>query len=99
MLSSATSSQPACTSVDLARMVIRSSHDIAASAGQVAAERPEAPPLPSAQTSLIGRARELAEIEALLTTARLLTLTGAGGSGKTRLALEVSVRAAARYDE
>ncbi len=50
------------------------------------APRPLRPPLPL--TSLVGRERELAEIRALLDEARLLTLTGAGGSGKTRLALE-----------
>ena len=51
--------------------------------------------LPQQLTSFVGRARELAEIEALVERARLVTLTGAGGSGKTRLALEV----AARLDE
>ncbi len=37
----------------------------------------------------MGREREMAEVEGELATTRLLTLTGAGGSGKTRLALEV----------
>lgn len=48
--------------------------------------------LPSQLTSLIGRNEELAEIERLLrqTHLRLLTLTGSGGTGKTRLALEVA---------
>ena len=54
--------------------------------------------LPIPLTSLIGRARELAEIEQLLASTRLLTLTGAGGSGKTRLALAVAERVATRYD-
>ena len=40
-------------------------------------------------TCFIGRERETAEIRSLLTTTRLLTLTGPGGCGKTRLALEV----------
>jgi predicted ATPase/predicted negative regulator of RcsB-dependent stress response len=44
---------------------------------------------PVAFTSFIGRESERAEIKQLLSTARLVTLTGAGGSGKTRLALEV----------
>jgi predicted ATPase/DNA-binding CsgD family transcriptional regulator len=48
--------------------------------------------LPQQLTSFVGRARELAEIEALVERARLVTLTGAGGSGKTRLALEVAAR-------
>jgi predicted ATPase len=46
--------------------------------------------LPASITSFIGRERELTEIGDLLTTNRLITLTGAGGCGKTRLALEVA---------
>jgi predicted ATPase/DNA-binding SARP family transcriptional activator len=45
--------------------------------------------LPLQLTSFIGRERELAEAAALLRNSRLLTLTGAGGCGKTRLALEL----------
>ncbi|MDQ3965903.1 MAG: AAA family ATPase, partial [Actinomycetota bacterium] len=43
-----------------------------------------------ALTSFVGRKREVVEVERLLGAARLLTLTGIGGSGKTRLALEVA---------
>jgi predicted ATPase/DNA-binding CsgD family transcriptional regulator len=43
--------------------------------------------LPAQVTSFIGRAHEIQEIKDLLRTVRLLTLTGPGGSGKTRLAL------------
>jgi predicted ATPase/DNA-binding SARP family transcriptional activator len=43
-------------------------------------------------TTFIGRAAELAELERLLGDVRLLTLTGAGGSGKTRLAQELVAR-------
>jgi len=46
--------------------------------------------LPIQLTSFIGREREIAEIKRLMNTSRLLTLTGIGGSGKTRLALQVS---------
>ncbi len=46
--------------------------------------------LPRQLTSFIGRERELAEAAGLLRNARLLTLTGAGGCGKTRLALELA---------
>ncbi len=46
--------------------------------------------LPVQATPLIGRARELEEARALLETSRLLTLTGPGGSGKTRLALQLA---------
>jgi predicted ATPase len=46
--------------------------------------------IPVPLTSFIGRERELGEIEQLLATARLVTLTGAGGSGKTRLAIQIA---------
>ena len=46
--------------------------------------------LPVRLTSFIGRRREMAELAQLLPSTRLLTLTGAGGCGKTRLALEVA---------
>ncbi len=45
--------------------------------------------LPQQVTSFIGREKELAEVENLLTKTRLLTLTGSGGTGKTRLSLQV----------
>ncbi|MBO0804912.1 MAG: AAA family ATPase [Nocardiopsaceae bacterium] len=41
-------------------------------------------------TSFVGRRREVAEIKRLLSGSRLVTLTGAGGTGKTRLALRVA---------
>ena len=44
--------------------------------------------LPLARTSFIGRERETLEVKRLLAMTRLLTLTGAGGCGKTRLALK-----------
>ncbi len=55
--------------------------------------------LPTELTSFVGRARELDEIDALLHRTRLLTLTGAGGSGKTRLALRVARRQLAEYPD
>jgi non-specific serine/threonine protein kinase len=50
--------------------------------------------LPVQLTSFIGREREIAEVGRLLAETRLLTLTGAGGCGKTRLALQVAGRLA-----
>ena len=47
--------------------------------------------LPIQLTSFIGREDEIDEVAGLLTTARLVTLVGAGGSGKTRLAQEIGV--------
>jgi predicted ATPase/DNA-binding transcriptional LysR family regulator len=61
--------------------------------------RDEPPPnsnLPPPATPLVGREDELAQLVELLRDARLVTLTGAGGSGKTRLATEA---AAALVDE
>ena len=46
--------------------------------------------LPTSVSSFIGREREIAEILHLLADNRLVTLTGPGGCGKTRLALEVA---------
>jgi len=53
--------------------------------------------LPVHLTRFIGRDRELAELTTLAARARLVTLTGAGGSGKTRLAAELAARAGARF--
>ena len=46
--------------------------------------------LPAQVSSFIGRSRELAELKTTLLAARLVTLTGAPGTGKTRLALEAA---------
>jgi predicted ATPase/class 3 adenylate cyclase len=46
--------------------------------------------LPAQLSAFIGRDREVAEVRALVESARLVTLTGAGGCGKTRLALQVA---------
>jgi predicted ATPase len=48
--------------------------------------------LPEARTSFVGRADELAATRAALDTGRLVTLTGPGGVGKTRLALAAATR-------
>ncbi|WP_035127614.1 AfsR/SARP family transcriptional regulator [Conexibacter woesei] len=48
--------------------------------------------LPVQATSFVGRARELEELDHLLDRERLVTLTGPGGAGKTRLALEAAAR-------
>jgi predicted ATPase/DNA-binding XRE family transcriptional regulator len=46
--------------------------------------------LPTQLSTFIGRDRELSEIRTLVNTCRLVTLTGAGGAGKTRLGLQVA---------
>jgi predicted ATPase len=55
--------------------------------------------LPVQPTPLVGRERELREVLKLLGSARLLTLTGAGGSGKTRLALQVAAESVDEYPD
>ena len=55
--------------------------------------------LPVQLTSFIGREREIAELKRLLSTTRLLTLVGAGGAGKTRLALEVAAEVLKDLDD
>ena len=46
--------------------------------------------LPAELTSFVGRQRELAELPRMLASSRLLSLTGAGGAGKTRLAMRLA---------
>src|SRR5262245_7392787 len=46
--------------------------------------------LPAPSTYFVGRKRETADVKRLLQTSRLLTLTGPGGTGKTRLALQAA---------
>lgn len=53
--------------------------------------------LPTQLTSFIGRKKEVAEIKALLNSARLITLTGSGGTGKTRLIIEVGLDEISAY--
>ncbi len=55
--------------------------------------------LPAPLTSFVNRALEIAEVRQLLCTTRLLTLTGAGGSGKTRLAQRVAADTLIVYSE
>src|SRR5262245_40799041 len=55
--------------------------------------------LPRALTSFVGRTRALATLERLLERAPLLTITGAGGTGKTRLALQVAAAAQSHYPD
>jgi non-specific serine/threonine protein kinase len=62
---------------------------------------PQRPPhnLPLALTSFIGREREIAEVERLLEDNRLLTLTGPGGCGKTRLTLAVAAEVVESFQD
>jgi predicted ATPase/class 3 adenylate cyclase len=55
--------------------------------------------LPTLLTNFIGRENELEEIRRLLHETRLVTLTGPGGTGKTRLALEVASQSTSDYED
>ncbi len=59
-----------------------------------AADTPRAGNLPAQLTSFVGRDEELNRVTKLLDEARLVTLTGPGGTGKTRLAIEAAARLA-----
>lgn len=72
-------------------------------AGQRAgsSDSPESPPqsrLPTPLTSFVGRVTERAELADALTQSRLVTVVGAGGVGKTRLAIAVAREFVARFD-
>lgn len=55
--------------------------------------------LPSSATSFIGRADEMLQIQELISSHQLVTLTGTGGAGKTRLALELGHRLLAEFQD
>src|SRR3954467_5867856 len=59
---------------------------------------PDAVILPVHLTRFIGRTNELSEVTRLLPGTRLLTLTGAGGSGKTRLAREAAAELSGGFE-
>jgi predicted ATPase len=62
---------------------------------------PDARPnnLPTQLTTFVGRQEELAEAAALLNRTRLLTLTGPGGTGKTRLSIQLAMNVADRFSD
>ncbi|ODR01466.1 LuxR family transcriptional regulator [Mycobacterium intermedium] len=55
--------------------------------------------IPAQLTSFVGRQREMAELRRLVADNRLVTLTGAGGAGKTRLAVEVASQLGAEFTD
>jgi predicted ATPase len=58
---------------------------------------PSPPNLPAELTSFIGREPQIAELRRLLVRSRLITLTGPGGVGKTRLAMRLASKVIERY--
>jgi predicted ATPase len=55
--------------------------------------------LPKSLTSFVGRKNEIGEIQLLLSKVRLLTLTGAGGTGKTRLGIQATTEFLGEFDD
>src|SRR5215204_578013 len=74
---------------------------IEAAEAKTAPRTPERPPnnLPLELSSFVGREKELAEVKRLLGETRLLTLTGSGGCGKTRLALAAATDLLEEFEE
>src|SRR5215216_4419548 len=93
-LSRALGTEPAASSRALREEIV--ARRFPPTEGQSLASPPEGPPdagrhnLPAPKSSFVGRETELRNVKRDLAMTRLLTLTGAGGCGKTRLALEVS---------
>ena len=81
---------------ELQRRILRQDRDLSLDAGRTTSVA-EVLPLPP--NPLVGREQELEQLRELLARreARLIALTGAGGSGKTRLALEAARRAVGSY--
>ena len=93
---------PQRETVDLLLTALRPNDEdrtaLLAAAGRARARNAQSPPaasrhnLPAYLSDLIGRESVVTQIHALLAEARLVTLVGAGGIGKTRAALEVAAR-------
>ncbi|WP_431992208.1 AfsR/SARP family transcriptional regulator [Streptomyces albogriseolus] len=86
---------------DMHARLLAAAPDLGESPGRTAAvSLPNAPgghALPVETTGFIGRETQLAQVRALVSTTRLVTLTGVGGVGKTRLALRTAAQLAASY--
>src|ERR1700761_5648611 len=67
--------------------------------GQTERKRERHPGLPAEVSSLVGRGPQIAEVLDGLRAARVVTLTGPGGCGKTRIALRAATLAAGRFGD
>ena len=77
----------------------RARHPVLGPGSITASAREPRSNLPLQPTRFVGRAHEMRQLTGLLATARLFTLTGPGGSGKTRLAIEVAASTRARFPD
>ena len=73
--------------------------EVSEDASYVAATSPGRAALPAARTRLVGREQDLAEVDALLQTHRVVTISGPGGAGKSTLALAHARRVEAEAGE
>jgi non-specific serine/threonine protein kinase len=70
-----------------------------APADRRAARRINPPPVPAPINSFVGRVADLTQVRSALAESRLVSLVGVGGTGKTRLAIEVAGRVADRFSD
>jgi predicted ATPase/DNA-binding SARP family transcriptional activator len=89
--------QPSDELKELERAILRRDPALGGAPVGSAAGRVQAPSLPAQLTAFIGRRREVAELAAVVADHRLVTLTGPGGVGKTRLAIETAARPDAHH--
>jgi predicted ATPase len=75
---------------EMALALDEAARPVGPSVGASAAARAPAHNLPQQLTSFIGRERETADVQAMLASSRLVTITAAGGTGKSRLSVQVA---------
>jgi predicted ATPase len=101
MLQKSTAARPSAGEVEAElRTLIADRADPPAAARAAADRAPRHDALPPQRTALLGRTTELAALESLLLdpATRLMTLTGPGGTGKTRLAVQVAANLTDRFE-
>jgi non-specific serine/threonine protein kinase len=91
--------EPESETIALSRRLREDASQAPPAARSTTRSAPPAGAIPERLTSLIGREPELAGIWDVLAQARLVTLLGPGGIGKTRLAIEIAKRAATEYPD
>ncbi|MEO8695709.1 MAG: BTAD domain-containing putative transcriptional regulator, partial [Acidimicrobiales bacterium] len=84
--------EPSAALIEISRTVLAQEADDAPSGAELRTGN-----LPAQQSSFVGRGREVAELTVLLGEARIVSLTGVGGVGKTRLALQVAAEVSPRF--
>ena len=91
--------QTAEVGLDPSPRFVEVEHEVFTSAPPTVTPRPARSPVPGRLSSIVGRQRDLAEIDALLHRRRLVTLTGPGGVGKTTLAIQAAREVAPEVED